>query len=91
MRRSKHAVRLDEEERERLQRLIRGGKSRARVMTRARILLRSDKGWIAPKVAEALDVSVGTVFRIKRRFAEDGLARIHRRTPMDGVRKAEGR
>ena len=27
MRRSKHAVRLDEEERERLQRLIRGGKS----------------------------------------------------------------
>ena len=44
MRRSKHAVRLDEEERERLQRLIRGGKSRARVMTRARILLRSDEG-----------------------------------------------
>ncbi len=73
MRRSKHAVRLDEEERERLQRLIRGGKSRARVMTRARILLRSDEGWIAPKVAEALDVSVGTVFRIKRRFAEEGL------------------
>ena len=73
MRRQKYPVRLDHEERERLQQLIRGGKSRARVMTRARILLRSDEGWTAPKVAEALDVSVGTVFRIKRRFAEDGL------------------
>ncbi len=73
MRRSKYAVRLDQEEREGLHQLIRGGKSRARVMTRARILLRSDEGWTAPKVAEALDVSVGTVFRIKRRLAEDGL------------------
>ena len=73
MRRHKYPVQLDQEERERLQQLIRGGKSRARVMTRARILLRSNEGWIAPKVAEALDVSVGTVFRIKRRFAEEGL------------------
>ncbi len=73
MRRSKYAVRLEQEEREQLLQLNRGGKSRARVMTRARILLKSDEGWIAPKVAEALDVSVGTVFRIKRRFAEDGL------------------
>ena len=73
MRRSKYAVRLDQEDRERLLQLIRGGKTRARVMARARILLRSDEGWIAPKVAEALDVSVGTVFRIKRRFAEDGV------------------
>ena len=29
--------------------------------------------WSAPKVAQALDVSEGTVFRLKRRFAEDGL------------------
>jgi len=42
-------------------------------MTRARILLKTDEGWNAPKVAEALDVSAGTVFRIKRRFAEAGL------------------
>ena len=73
MRRQKYPVRLEQVEREQLQQLIRGGKSRARVMTRARILLKSDEGWNAPKVAEALDVSVGTVFRIKRRFAEDGL------------------
>ena len=68
MRRQKYPVGLDHEERERLQQLIRGGKSRARVMTRARILMRSEEGWTAPKVAEALDVSVGTVFRIKGAF-----------------------
>ena len=37
------------------------------------LLLKTDEGWSAPKVAQALDVAEGTVFRIKRRFAEDGL------------------
>ena len=73
MRRQKYPVRLVQEERDQLTQLIRGGKGRARVMYRARILLKSDEGWKAAKVAEALDVSVGTVFRIKRRFAEEGL------------------
>ena len=40
---------------------------------RARILLKTDEGWSAPQVAQALDVAEGTVFRIKRRFAEEGL------------------
>ena len=47
--------------------------SSARVTTRARILLKTDDGWFAPQVAEALDVALGTVYRIKRRFAEAGL------------------
>ena len=40
---------------------------------RARILLKTDEGWSAPQVAQALDVAEGTVFRIKRRFAGEGL------------------
>ena len=52
---------------------MRARKSSARVVARARILLKTDEGWSAPQVAQALDVSEGTVFRIKRRFAEDGL------------------
>ena len=40
---------------------------------RARILLKTDERWSAPQVAQALDVAEGTVFRIKRRFAEEGL------------------
>ncbi len=73
MGRGKYAVRLGQEEREQLQQLIRGGKSPARNMARARILLKTAEGWTAPKVAEALDISVGTVFRTKRRFVEEGL------------------
>ena len=38
-----------------------------------RVLLKTDEGWSASRVAQALDVSEGTVFRLKRRFAEDGL------------------
>ena len=40
---------------------------------RAGILLKTGDGWPAPQVAEALDVAEGTVYRIKRRFVEDGL------------------
>ena len=69
----KYPVRLAKGEREELQQLIRGGQSPARKTARARLLLKTDEGWSAPKVAEALDISVGTVFRIKRRFAEEGL------------------
>ena len=43
------------------------------VVTRARILLKTDQGWPAPQVAQALDLVDGTVYRIKRRFAEDGM------------------
>ena len=69
----KFAVRLTPEERGQLEHMVRAGKGSARVTTRARILLKTDEGWSAPQVSQALDVSEGTVFRIKRRFAEDGL------------------
>ena len=71
--REKFAARLTLEERNQLEHMVRAGKSSARVTTRARILLKTGEGWSAPKVAQALDVSEGTVFRLKRRFAEDGL------------------
>ena len=79
--RDKYAVRLQPEQREELQHLIRVGKSSARVTARARILLKSDDGWAAPQVAEALDVALGTVYRIKQRFTGEGLARALRDRP----------
>ena len=72
--RDKYAVRLAQEQREELQRLVRVGKNSARVTARARILLKSDDGWAATQVVEALDVALGTVYRIKQRFAGEGLA-----------------
>ena len=71
--REKFAVRLTPEERDQLEHMVRAGKSSARATTRAGVLLKTDEGWSASRVAQALDVAQGTVFRLKRRFAEDGL------------------
>ena len=71
--REKYGLRLEPEQRDRLEHLVRAGKSSARVTTRARMLLKSDDGWPAPQVAEGLDVALSTVYRIKQRFAEEGL------------------
>ena len=79
--RDKHTVRLTPEQREELRRLIRVGKSTARVSARVRILLKSDDGWPAPRVAEGLDVALSTVYRVKQRFSEDGLAGVLKDRP----------
>ena len=79
--RDKYAVRLAAERREELQRLIRVGKRPARVTARARILLKSDDGWRAPQVAEAVDVALGTVYRVKQRFTGEGLAGVLKDRP----------
>ena len=71
--REKFPVRLTLEERGGLEHLVRAVRSTARVATRARILLKTGEGWSAPQVAQALDVAESSVYRIKRRFAEDGL------------------
>ena len=79
--RDKYAVRLTPEQREELRRLIRVGKSTARVSARVRILLKSDDGWPAPRVAEGLDVALSTVYRVKQRFSEDELAGVLKDRP----------
>lgn len=53
--------------------MIRAGRSSAQAAARARILLKTDEGWTAPQVAAALDVSERTVYRVKRRYVEEGL------------------
>ena len=44
----KYGVQLPAEERRRLGQLIKTGRSSARAITRARILLKIDEGWTAP-------------------------------------------
>ena len=69
----KYTVRLSPEDQAQLERLIRRGQCSARVINRSRILLKTDDGWSASQVAVALDTSPRTVFRTKRRYAEEGL------------------
>ena len=59
--REKSAVRLTPEERNQLEHMVRAGRGSVRVTTRARILLKTDEGWSAPRVAQALDVAQGDV------------------------------
>jgi len=73
----KYVVKLSEEERERLETLIRGGKHPARKLTRARILLKADageagEGWSDSQIAAALDIGLATVARVRRQLVEEG-------------------
>ena len=73
MAQGKFAVRLSEEDRSQLERLIRSGQRSSRVINRARILLKTEAGRSASQVVAALDTSPRTVFGAKRRYAEEGL------------------
>jgi transposase len=66
-------VRLSEEDKETLNNYLRRGKSSARSLTRARILLLADEGHSDEVIVEALKVSRTTVNRIRKRYCEGGL------------------
>jgi hypothetical protein len=76
----KYVVRLDAEERDRLNELIRKGKRSAQLLTKARILLKADvsdagEGWSDSRIAAALDTSIATVERTRRQLVEEGSRR----------------
>ena len=90
----KYVVRLSAEEREQLSELIRSGKRSARLLTKARILLKADvseagEGWSDGKIAEALDTSVANVERTRRQLVEEGLevALTHKYNPRSAPRR----
>jgi hypothetical protein len=59
-------------EREELNRYLRKGKSSARSLTRARILLLADEGQDDEEIVKSLKVSESTVSRIRKRYCEGG-------------------
>src|ERR1700704_5619288 len=86
----KYVVRLSAEEREQLQALIRKGKSPAKRLLKARILLKADtsehgEGWSDGQIMEALDTNMSMVTRVRQQFVEEGLeavlSRKQRATP----------
>jgi hypothetical protein len=73
----KYVVRLSAEERERLEVLIRKGKSPAQRLLKARILLKADvsedqAGWSDSRIVRALETSASMVYRV-RQLVEEGL------------------
>ncbi len=74
----KYKVTLTAEERNSLQDLIAAGKAAAQKLTHARILLKADAtpggpAWTDARIAEALEVNVTTIERLRERFVEQGL------------------
>jgi transposase len=73
MRKKVYIVELTDAERQHLRTLIHGGTTRARMVNRAQILLHADEGKGDDAIAAALHTSASTVWRIRKRFTEDGL------------------
>ncbi len=62
------------EDRARLERLVRCGKTEQRVAFRSRIILQAAKGWSNSAIAEALGTSRPTVIDWRKRYEAKGIA-----------------
>ena len=74
----KYHVKLSSTQRDELEKLTRSGTIKVRKYKRARILLLADEAHkdgykTDEQIAELVDVSTATVWRIRQRFAEEGL------------------
>ena len=99
----KFIVELDTQERERLTALISKGKATAKVILKARILLKADTAagapaWLDDQILKALDTNLTMVSRVRETFVLKGLdavlTRKKRETPptapiFDGERQAK--
>ena len=69
----KYIVTLTDEERELLARRVSSGKSAARKLMHARVLLKTDAspggpGWKDEQISQSLEVGTATIERIRRQF-----------------------
>jgi transposase len=93
----RYHVRLSDDDRHALQKLVRSGNAPARALTHARILLKADEaddgpGWQDEQIAEALETSIPTVGRTRKRFVAGGLddALYHRPPSKTKPKKLDG-
>jgi transposase len=90
---------LTAEQRSALEGSIASGRAPARRIAHARILLKADEGgdapgraWTDTEIASALEVSRSTVYRVRTRFAREGLraALVHRPPRRTKPKKLDG-
>jgi hypothetical protein len=78
MNEKKYRVTLTSDERQNLEALTKKGKTAARTISRARILLQADASkqgpaWTDDRIHQALDIGLATIYRTRLAFVEDGL------------------
>lgn len=84
----KYFVDLTSEEQSHLEKLIASGTAPARIITRARILLKSDcseggPNWSYEAICNALDVNSLTVTTVRKAYCEGGLEKVLKRKKPD--------
>ena len=97
-RKRNNPVLLSAEDRDTLEGLIASGHAPARQISHARILLKADEAardtpaWPDVKIADALEISRSTVFRVRERFVWEGLeaALVHRQPKNTKPKKLDG-
>jgi len=98
-RRRANPVILSAQQRSTLEGSIASGRAPARRIAHARILLKADEGgdapgraWTDTEIARALEVSRSTVYRVRTRFAREGLeaALVHRPPRRTKPKKLDG-
>jgi len=77
-------INLKKEEREFLQEFVRKGTKKARAIARANVLLALDEGWEINTIAKILKVHRQRIWRIRKRFLEEGLASALEEKPRSG-------
>lgn len=79
-----YVVDLSQEEKAKLQSLTKKGKTSARKLNRAHVLLLANEGATDKQIAKALGVGTSTVERIRKRFVEGGLEEALSERPRPG-------
>ena len=97
MAKKRYEVRLSRDERVQLEGLISKGRSPARMLARARIVLKADGsspagGWTDQQIAAALDCSIPTVERVRKQYVTEGLQAVlsRRRRSRSRARRLDG-
>jgi len=68
-----YTIKLNPKEQDRIKKLISRGTEKARKLKRCHILLMANEQKTDAQITEALHVSMNTVFRIRQRYANNGL------------------
>src|SRR5713226_2167365 len=94
---AKWVVRLDGPERQELETVLATPRAAAERVLRARVLLKADEGAVGPawpdiRIADAFEISVSKVQRLRQRLVEEGLAAalVRHPSPQARPRKLDG-
>ena len=87
-----YQIQLSKEEQSQLHHYVRQGKKSARSITRAHALLLANKQMLDEEIASTLGISLATVYRIRKRYHQEGLPTILKDKPRCGApSKVDGR